>query len=77
MSGRPYKIVQVNILDDLNGIIVIEIFEVKVLYDIFLRGYYQGITILNFRKCDHLSVFIATFSTQIKFSNIFNDRHFQ
>ena len=36
-TGRPHKIVQVNTLHELNGILVIEIFEVKVEYTIYPR----------------------------------------
>ena len=36
-SGRSHKIVQVNTLHDLDGILVIEIFEFKVVYTIYPR----------------------------------------
>ena len=42
-----YKLI--NTLHDLDKIIVIEIFEVKVVYTIYPQmGFYQGITVINF-----------------------------
>jgi len=44
-SSRPHKIVQVKTLHVLGGILVIEIYEIKVVDMIYPRGCYQLITV--------------------------------
>ena len=63
-------IVQVITLHDLDRIIFIEIFEIKVVYNIYPRGCYQGITILEILLEIHFRKSFAVICYRKKRSNL-------